>query len=99
MTFDELLEKVNEDEFDKHVLEHYHSELCSLKARFHRELAQLKKEKALFMVKRDAGVSIASRKEEWDATPRGQRKFDMEGYIASAKSAIDSVKSKLYSFY
>ena len=99
MTFDELLIKIDDESLLKDKLENYHTELCKLKAMFHRELAQLKKEKALFMVKREAGQSVASRKEEWDATDRGQRKFDIEGYISSSKSAIDGVKNRLYSFY
>ena len=96
MTFADLIIAVKEDRLDKDQLEHYHTELCNLKAQFYLELAELKKEKALFMVRREAGESVASRKELWDATPRGQRKFDIESHISSSKALTDSIKSRLY---
>lgn len=95
----ELIEKIKEDKLDKYQLEAYHGELCQLKSQLALELGELKKEKALFMVKREAGTSIASRKEEWDATQRGQRKFEIESYISSTKALIDSIKTRLYQTY
>lgn len=99
MTLKELIIAVKEKNLDKDQLESYHSALCNLKSELYLELAELKKEKALFMVDREAGNSIASRKEEWDATKRGQRKFDIESYISSAKSLTDSIKSRMYNTY
>lgn len=99
MQLQELIVKIKDDTLTKYQLENYHSELCQLKSQLYLELAELKKEKALFMVRREAGISIASRKEEWDSTPRGQRKFEIESYISSTKSLIDSIKSRLYSIY
>ncbi len=99
MTLEELIVKIKDDKLDKNQLENYHSELCQLKSQLYLELAELKKEKALFMVRREKEESIASRKEMWDATPKGQRKFEVESYISSSKSLIDSIKSRLYSIY
>lgn len=99
MKLQELIVAIKDDKLTKDQLEGYHSELCNLKSQLYLELAELKKEKALFMVKRDAGVSIAARKEEWDATQRGQRKFEIESYISSTKALTDSIKSRLYSIY
>ena len=99
MTLQELITAIKDDKLDKYQLESYHSELCQLKSQLSLELGDLKKEKALFMVRREKGDSIASRKEEWDATPRGQRKFEIESYISSTKALTDSIRSRLYSIY
>ena len=99
MKLPELIKAVREDKLDKDMLENYHTELCNLKSELYLELAELKKEKALFMVRREQGESVAGRKESWDATPRGQRKFEIESYISSAKALTDSIKSRLYSIY
>ena len=99
MKLQELALAIKDDKLSKDQLEVYHSDLCGIKSQLHLELAELKKEKALFMVRREPGDSVASRKEVWDATPRGQRKFEIEAYISSSKSLIDSIKSRLYSIY
>ena len=99
MKLEELITKVRDQHLDKDQLDSYFTELCNLKSNLHLELAELKKEKAMFMVKREGSVSIASRKEEWDATPRGQRKFEIESYISSVASLKDSIKSRLYNTY
>jgi hypothetical protein len=99
MKLQDLALAIKDDKLSKDQLESYHSELCNLKSQLYLELAELKKEKALFMVRREQGESIASRKESWDATPRGQRKFEIESYISSTKALTDSIKSRLYSIY
>jgi hypothetical protein len=99
MTLKDLITAVKEDNLSKDQLESYHSELCNLKSQLYLELADLKKSKALFMVRREQGESIASRKESWDATKEGQRKFEIEAYISSTKALTDSIKSRLYSIY
>ena len=99
MKLEELIVKIKDDSLNKYQLESYHSELCQLKSQLYLELAELKKEKALFMVRREKEESVASRKEMWDATPRGQRKFEVESYISSTKALTDSIKSRLYSIY
>lgn len=98
-TFNELMVSVREQNLSKDKLEHYHSELCNLKAQFKQELATLKKEKAMFIMGREQGESIASRTASWEATKSGLRKFDIEGYIASTTSLIEGVKARLYNLY
>lgn len=99
LRFNELGEAVKDESLTKSQLENLHTELCNVKALLHQELAKLKKEKAMFLAKREAGQSIASRDADWSATPSGQRKFDVEADISSAKLWIESLKVRLYSIY
>jgi len=98
-TLQQLMIDVKEQNLSKDQLEHYHSELCNLKAQLRQELGKLKKEKGMFMLAREQGESIASRTVAWNGTPSGQRKFDVESYIGSTTDLIEGVKARLYSIY
>ncbi len=99
MKLTELATKIKDQNLTKTELEHLHSELCNLKAELHLELATLKKEKAMYLIGREVGESMASREASWSATERGQRKFEVEGYISSVKMWVESIKSRLFSVY
>lgn len=99
MTLQDLIEKVKEQDLDKDTLEHYHSELCNLKAKLKQEFADLKKEEARYFLSREQGESVASRKISWGASQSGQRKFDIEGYLGSTTALIEGVKARLYNQY
>lgn len=99
MTLQELIISVKEKNLDKNQLEAYHSELCNLKAQLKQEFADLKKKKAIYMLGREQGESVASREISWGASHDGQRKFDIEGYIGSTTALIEGVKARLYNLY
>lgn len=99
MKLTDLMDKVQEQNLSKDQLEHYHSELTILRAKLKEEFATLKKEKARFLIGREQGESMASREASWGASPSGQRKYDIEGYIGSVNSLIDNVKARLYNTY
>lgn len=99
MQLQALITAVKEQNLDKYQLEHYHSELCNLKAQLKQEYAELKKKEATYLLGREAGESIASRKVSWGASQAGQRKFDVEGYIGSVTSLVEGVKARLYNQY
>ena len=95
----DTLKKVREENLDKPQLEHYHLILSNLFGDIKREIASLKKERAMFMAGKDTQESIANRKVSWDATPSGQRLLELEGDASATRIMIDSVKSRLYSIY
>lgn len=99
MTLHELTTAVKEQNLNKYQLEHYHSELCGLKAQLKQEFAELKKKEAIYLLGREAGESVTSRKISWNASPTGQRKFDIEGYIGTTTALIEGVKARLYNQY
>ena len=95
----EMMDKIKEQNLNKDQLESYHSHLTLLKPILREELATLKKERARFMLDREPGESLGGRQIAWDASERGQRKFDIENYIGSVKDLIENVKAKLYNTY
>jgi hypothetical protein len=99
MKLEEALKKVREENLTKGELENYHLALSGLLADMKIEVSQLKKEKAMFMVQKEAQESIANRKVSWDATPRGQRLLEMIGNAGATKTMVDSIKSRLYTIY
>lgn len=99
MTLQELTTAVKEQSLDKYQLEHYHSELCNLKAQLKLEFADLKKKEAIYLMNREAGESVLAWKVRFGASPTGQRKFEIEGYIGSCTALIEGVKARLYNQY
>ncbi len=99
MKLQELFTAVKEQNLNKDQLEHYHNQLGRLKAELRQELANLKKQKAMFMVSREQGESVASRQISWDASKEGQRKFEVEGYIGSISDYMGGIKVSLYNVY
>jgi hypothetical protein len=99
MKLQEVLQKVREEDLGREDLENYHLALSNLFGEIKREMASLKKERALFMAGKAPEESVACRKVYWDATPSGQRLFELEGDASATKIMIDSVKSRLYSIY
>ena len=99
MKLEELIKSVKEEHLDKDQLEHYHSELCYLKAQLKLEFAELKKKKAVYLLGREKDESVVSREISWGASKEGQRKFEIEGYIGSTTALIEGVKARLYNQY
>ena len=99
MTLQDLILAVREQNLSKDQLEHYHSELCNLKAQLKLEFGELKKKKALYLLGREKDESVASREISWGASKEGQRKFEIESYIGSVTALIEGVKARLYNTY
>ena len=92
----ELFKEVKEENLTKEQLEQYFSELSQLSANISLNLAQVKKEEALFMAK-NAEKSIAQRKVEFRATGAGQKLIDLKEYKIASNRVLDSLKTRIYS--
>lgn len=93
-----LFNEIKEEGLDKWKLENYHKELSDLYALMHLEIADIKKKKALFMV-RNPEKATASVKREWDATEEGLREIELKGFIRATAAQLRSLKTRLYSTY
>jgi len=94
---EQLIIAVKEENLTKTQLEDYFKEVTELRVDIKMQRAVVKKEKALFMVKRDAGESISSRKEVWDASDTGQRLIDLDTYVTVTRDLLDSIRTRIYS--
>jgi len=93
-----LLEAVKEDSLTKTQLENYHTQLSGLYADLMVQIADLKKEKALFEAA-DPNLSVAKSKVLWKASERGQRLIQLEGYARATSTQLKSLRNRLYATY
>ncbi len=103
MNIHELLLSVHEQTFDKNKLEMFHQSLVELHSKYGLRLAELKKERSLFIGRakkaaKDAGEkrTSISIKEDWEITPLGQEMFDVYAGVDVIKGEMSSLKSRLY---
>ena len=86
---------VKDENLNKTQLEDYFKVLCELKGEVRMELAGVKKEKALFMLK-NPEQSVAQRKIDWSAGEKGQREIDLVAYLGALTDNLNSVKTRIY---
>jgi len=99
MTLKELIEAVKEKSLNKDQLEEYRDDLSRMFSAIQMEMADLEKEEALFMNGKGDEESVANRKVTWKATTSGQRLIQLKRYALACKEMLNSLKSRLYSFY
>lgn len=95
MKLTELLEAVKEEHMVKSQLENYHTSLSNMAADLAIELAELKKEKAMFEAS-DPNKSVAKMKVEWKGTEKGQRLLLLEGYMKATMTQLKSLRNRIY---
>ncbi len=98
MNLRELLEAVKEKHLSKDQLESYRDDLSNLYAAMQLELADIRKEKALFMFE-SALKTVSSKEVAWGADPRGQREIELAHYSKGVEKVLSSLKSRLYQVY
>lgn len=94
----DIFEAVKEESLQKHLLEAFHKSMSELYSQMHLEMAQIKKHRAMFMVK-NPEIPTASMKRTWEATEEGQRELELVGYIRATSAQLKSLKNRLYSQY
>ncbi len=94
----DLFKAVKEESLSKQQLEDYHKEMSEMYAEMHIQMAVLKKEKAMFMV-RTPEIATASMKRAWEGSELGQRELELTGYIRATSAQLKSLKNRLYSQY
>ena len=98
MTLTELITKVKEKHLTKDQLENYRDELSGLFAQLMLEMAEIQKEKAMFIENHDAPTDIA-KKRKWAVTPKGQREIELKAYSSATKEMLTSLRNRLFNFY
>ncbi len=99
MTLEDLIVSVKEKNLSKDQLEAYRDQMSHLFAEMQLEMAELEKAEALFMDKKTTEDSVAQMKVFWKATKEGQRLIVLKRYCLATKELLNSLKSRLYSFY
>ena len=99
MTINDLMLAVKEQNLSKDQLEEYRNSMSQVFAEMQMEMADIEKDEALFMNERDNTESAISRKIAWKATAGGQRLIVLKRYSLAVKELLNSLKSRLYSFY
>jgi hypothetical protein len=100
MSILELFSAVKEQNLTKTQLENYHSVLSSLYADMSIEVAEIKKERAVYYYERTKpDVSDISIRRSWEVTEKGQRLILVEAYVKATSKLLSSLKSRLYSIY
>lgn len=97
MKLHDLLKEIKDEKLNKTQLEDYHTLACQLRADISLALGEKQKEEAIFLAQRDSDESVASRKINWKATDSGQRLIELKSYAVAIKSAIEGLKSRIYS--
>lgn len=98
MKLKELIESVREKSLTKDQLENYRDDLSGLFAQMMIEMAEIQKEKAMFIENHDAPTDIA-KKRKWAVTPKGQREIELKAYSSATKEMLTSLRNRLFNFY
>ena len=96
MTFKELLEAVKDQNLTKEQCDSYRDSLIHLLSDMRREIADLKKKRAMFFLSSEEKSGVA-KTIAWDGTPEGQRLIDLKEWSRAAMSEIEGLKSRIYS--
>ena len=94
----ELIKAVNEKTLEKEELEEYRDELVNLFAQMQFELAEVKKEKAIYFIENKLESDKATER-AWQASKRGLREIELSHYSKATEKIIASLKSRLYTLY
>ena len=98
MKLADLFKSVQEVNLTKTQLENYHTELTSLFAAMHLELAEIEKKEALFILASELKTS-AAKKEAWRGTELGQRDIELTHYARATEKVLSSLKNRMYGTY
>jgi len=94
----ELIKKVNEKNLSKDQLENYRDDLSNLFAQMQFEIAEIRKEKAIYFIeKREKTDKETERR--WQATIRGLREIELSHYCKATEKILSSLKARLYNIY
>ena len=94
----ELFQLVKDDSLQKDQLEEYHKIMSEMYAEMHLQMADIKKKKAIFMLK-DPEKTGVDKNREWGGSEEGLREIDLKGYIRATSTHLKSLKNRLYSIY
>lgn len=94
----DTLREVKEINLSKSQLESYHTKLSGFYGDIMVQIADFKKEKALFEAA-DPNISVAKAKVLWKASPSGQRLIELEGYARATATQLRSLKNRLFVIY
>ena len=94
----ELLSAVKEQYLTKDQLEQYRDELSNLYAQMQFELADVRKEKAMYFYNSEE-KTVAAKQVSWGACPNGQREIELSHYTKGIEKVLSSLKSRLYNVY
>lgn len=98
MQLRELLEKVDDRTLQKDDLEQYRDQLSKLYALMSLELADVEKEKALFIDGYEADSDI-QKKRKWQVTHKGLREIELKNYMKGIVVVLSSLKARLYNTF
>lgn len=93
----DLLEKMKDEKLSQFQLEQMRDQLIHIKSTIHIQIAELKKKRALFMIRCEAETN-AKAKVLWEASLEGQKLLELEGYIRGIGGEIDSLRDRVWSF-
>lgn len=95
MNLKELFEAVREEHLNKTDLENYHTQLSSLYASIHFEMAELEKAEAIYVLASELETDVA-KKRAWNGTEKGQRLIELKHYSKGAEKLLSSLKNRIY---
>ncbi len=98
MKLKDLILAIKEKNLDKSALENYRDELSGLFAQMCLEMADIQKEKALFIDGYEAKTDI-EKKRKWAVTQKGQREIELKNYQSATKEMLSSLKNRLYQIF
>lgn len=91
----ELFNAVKDENLDKYKLEYFYKEMSELYAQMHLEMGDVKKKKAMFMLKDPEKTAIAKER-EWGGSELGQREIELKAMIKATSTHLQSLKSRIF---
>ena len=98
MKLAQLFKEVQEKNLTKEQLEDYHADLSGLYGQMQLELAEVRKQKAIYFVEKADKTAVATER-NWGASPEGLREIELAHYAKGTEKILSSLKSRLYSVY
>lgn len=98
MKLKDLILAVRERNLSKDQLEDYRDDLANLFAQMQFELAEIRKEKAVFFLDQAENTNVATEK-KWQGSPRGLREIELSHYCKATEKILSSLKARLYNVY
>lgn len=95
MKLSELITKIQDHELQRSDLEQYRDQLSALYSKMCLEMAEILKEKALFIDNYESKTDI-EKKRKWSVTPHGQREIELKNYLLATKEMLSSLRSRIY---
>jgi hypothetical protein len=99
MKLADLIKAVNEKGLTKTQLEEYRDDMANVYALMQLELAEIRKEKALYWLGDNKKETDIATERAWAASARGQREIELAHYCKATEKILSSLKSRLYSTY